>query len=246
MTKEEFYTLLKDRFADLVDQNNLDLDEISIATKGLTAHEAIGMTLRKDFPILTGKEVMLQASYKGSAGQAFTSTPVEFVGSLREVLEGDIAHDELAMSLFIATLNAVMRHLELIDGTIHCKDEGPEICGGKYVEYFKENYSKDTKILLVGYQAAFVAYLSEGFNFRCIDLNPENIGKNINGTIIEDGADYEKFVDWADVILCTGSTIANGSIVNFLDLDKEVIFYGTSISGAAQILDLKRLCFCPL
>ncbi len=244
MQKAEFYKELKEKFEAVILENNLDLDELSITTKGLTPEEAIGITLRKDYPILEGKEVMLQASYKGSAGQAFTSTPVEYAGSLRDVVQGDIEHDDLALALYIASMNAVMRHLGLIEGTIHCKNDGPELCAAKYVDYIKESYGKDAKVLLVGYQAAFAAHLSEGFDLRCIDLNPENIGKNINGTIVEDGRDFIGCRDWADVIMCTGSTIANGSIVDYIDLDKDVIFYGTSVGGAAKLLGLKRLCFC--
>ncbi len=244
MEKEEFYQTLRERFEKVICDNNLDIDELSITTKGLTPEEAIGITLRKDYPILEGKEVMLQATYKGSAGQAFTSTPVEFCGSLREVLNGDIENDSLALALYIASMNAVMRHLGMIEGTIHCKNDGPEICASKFVGFLTDTYGKDAKVLLVGYQAAFAAHLSENFNLRCIDLNPENIGKNINGMIVEDGHDFPKFIDWADIIMCTGSTIANGSVVNYIGIDKDVIFYGTSIAGAAKLMDLKRLCFC--
>ncbi len=244
MTKEEFYKVLKEKFEAVVRENALDIDELSVTTKGLTPEEAIGITLRKDFPILEGKEVMLQANYKGSAGQAFTSTPVEFAGTLRDVLSGDIENDDLALALYIATMNAVLRHLGMVQDTVHCRNEGPEICADKYVEYLKDTYGSDAKILLVGYQAAFAAHLSGHFNFRCIDLNPENIGKDINGTIVEDGHDFESFRDWADVIMCTGSTIANGSVVDYIGLDKDVIFYGTSIAAAAELIGLKRLCFC--
>ncbi|WMJ87964.1 hypothetical protein [Anaerocolumna sp. MB42-C2] len=56
--------------------------------------------------------------------------------------------------------------------------------------------------------------------------------------------DFEQVVvKWADLVLCTGSTICNGSIVNFLNLDKEVLFFGTTLAGAAQMLSLKRVCF---
>ncbi len=244
MEKAEFYKQLKEKFTAVVVDNNLDIDELSVTTKGLTPEEAIGITLRNDYPILEGKEVMLQASYKGSAGQAFTSTPVEFAGSLREVLDGDIEHDDLALALYIATMNAVMRHLGKVEGTIHCKNDAPEICAAKYVDYIKDTYGKDAKVLLVGYQAAFAAHLSEILNLRCIDLNPENIGKDINGCVVEDGHDFIGARDWADVIMCTGSTIANGSIVDYIDLDKDVIFYGTSVAAAAELMGLKRLCFC--
>ena len=48
---------------------------------------------------------------------------------------------------------------------------------------------------------------------------------------------------WAELVLCTGSTLANASIENFLDIGKEVLFYGTTGAGAAALMDWKRLCY---
>ena len=48
---------------------------------------------------------------------------------------------------------------------------------------------------------------------------------------------------YAELILCTGSTLCNGSIVDYLNLDTEVLFFGTSASGAAALLGFKRVCF---
>ena len=48
---------------------------------------------------------------------------------------------------------------------------------------------------------------------------------------------------YAELILCTGSTLCNGSIIDYLDLDKDVLFFGTTASGAAPLLGLKRVCF---
>lgn len=58
------------------------------------------------------------------------------------------------------------------------------------------------------------------FLVRVLDLSPENLGK-------------EKF----------GIRVEDGSIVNFLELDKPVIYFGTTIAGAREILGLERLCF---
>ena len=46
------------------------------------------------------------------------------------------------------------------------------------------------------------------------------------GVLVEDGTkDYEQVVKhYADLVLCTGSTICNGSIVNFLELGTQVLF----------------------
>lgn len=238
------YDILKYELGKILDENNLSQENILIKSKTLTEEEAIGITERKDFPLLTGKEIMLQAEFKDAIGQAFTSAPTVFSGSLESILELDLDNDDHAKGLFIASLNAIMKYLGLSDKTIHCRNENPEICAVKFKDYLLEKY-KDSNIALIGYQPAILENLSKDFNLRVLDLSPENLGKNKFGVTIEHGLkDYNEVVlEWADLILCTGSTICNGSIINFLNLDKPVIFFGTTIAGAADLLNLKRLCF---
>lgn len=237
------YDKLKAELAKILEENNLSEETIFIKSKTLTDQEAIGITERKDFPILTGKEIMLQAEFKGSVGQAFTSAPTVFKGSLKEIVDLDLESDDHAKGLFIASLNAIMKYLNLADRTIHCRNEEPELCANKFKEELKEY--KDLNIALIGYQPAILENLSQDFKVRVLDLSPKNVGETKFGIKIEHGIeDFDKVVlKWADLILCTGSTICNGSIVNFLNLDKQVIFFGTTIAGAAPILGLKRLCF---
>lgn len=238
------YDKLKQELSEILKQHNLSEENIFIKSKTLTDEEAIGITKRKDFPLLTGKEIMLQAEFKGAIGQAFTSSPTVFRGTLGEIVELDLDNDDHAKGLFVASLNAIMRYLDLTEKTIHCRNEEPELCGEEFKTHLKEEY-KDAKIAIVGYQPAIIENLSKDYNVRVLDLSPENVGQDKFGIIIEHGIDdYEEVVlDWADLILCTGSTIANGSIVNFIDIGKPVIFFGTTIAGAASILNLKRLCF---
>jgi uncharacterized protein (DUF4213/DUF364 family) len=51
-------------------------------------------------------------------------------------------------------------------------------------------------------------------------------------------------IKWSDLIFATGSTIVNGTIGNFINKNKPVIFYGVTISAAAKILNLKTYCYC--
>lgn len=246
MTKEELFITLKNEFKKIIEKNNLQSEKIKITLKGLTPTEAIGVTKRQDFPIIAGREVMLMAEYQGSFGQAFTDSPALFNGNLKEIIDLDIINDDYSRGLFIASLNAVMKHLNLIEKTVHCKNDEPEICALEFAKFTEQNY-KDKKIALIGYQPAILEALSsKNYNVRILDLNPAHVGKERYGVKVEDGiADYDEVVlNWADVVYCTGSTLCNGSIVNFLNLDKEVIFFGTTIAGAAKILNLKRACFC--
>jgi hypothetical protein len=62
------------------DRNELN-DEVVVGSP-LSSREAIGELDRDDFPLLRGKEVLMQAVYRGSAGQAFTSVSGSFKGTL--------------------------------------------------------------------------------------------------------------------------------------------------------------------
>ena len=237
------YQKIKEGFSEIVKENKLSTEEIRIYTRGLSSEEAIGNTKRKDFPLLTGKEVLLQAEYKGAAGQAFTDSPSIFSGTLNDILELDIENDIRDRGLFIASLNAVTRYLSMSEGTIHCCDDGPELCAKEAADIIESEYGSP-KISLIGYQPSFIEAFSKKFRLRVLDMNPENIGKTKYGINIEHGEDdYDDVVlNWADLVFCTGSVFANGTAANFIDIDKEVVFFGTTIAGAAEILGLKRLC----
>ena len=246
MTKQMLMHTLQTALADALWENGLEAERVSIQVRGLTPEQAIGHTQRTDFPILTGKEVMLMAEFRGAKGQAFTDAPARFEGSLADILGLDLQTDPHSVGLFVATLNAVMKYLGRADNTVHCKDGGPECCARHMVEWVAQEYGKP-KIALVGFQPALIGALSQHFPLKILDLNPENIGKVKDGCSVLSGEqDRQAVVDWADLVLCTGSTLCNGTIVDYLGLDKEVVFFGTTLSGAAPILGLKRACFSDL
>lgn len=241
----DFYEDLKNKFINILENNNLiNDDKINIQTKSLSPEEAIGKTKRQDFPILNGKEIMIEADYKGHKGQAFTSYPCNFKGSLKDIINLDL-NDDYNKGIFISTLNAVLSYLELVSGNIHCKNDEPEKCGKAFREFLEENYL-NKNIALIGFQPAILENIKDVVNLRVLDLDSKNVNTEKYGILIEDGIEkYQDVVDWADLILCTGSTVLNGSIRNFINLDKPVIFYGTSISGAAYLMSLDRKCFFP-
>ncbi|MEG2852398.1 MAG: DUF364 domain-containing protein [Hydrogenoanaerobacterium sp.] len=215
MTEEMLFSKLKSEFTQIVNEHHIESEKVHITGRALSPQEAIGVTERKDFPILTGKEQMLEAEFMGSKGQAFTDAPSLFFGSLLDVIKLDLMSDMHSRGLFIATMNAVMRNLGLAEHTIHCKN-----------------------------QPALLEQLSSEYTLRVLDLNTDNIGQMRYGIKVENGLEYKPVCDWADLVLCTGSTLCNGTIVNFLDMKKEIVFFGTTAAGAAKILGLKRMCFC--
>ncbi|MBN2250696.1 MAG: hypothetical protein JW724_01300, partial [Candidatus Altiarchaeota archaeon] len=72
MRKSMFYESLRHKFLRLTEQNLLLDHEITIRTHILKPSEAIGNPDRKDFPLLKGKEVLMQATFLGMKGQAYT------------------------------------------------------------------------------------------------------------------------------------------------------------------------------
>lgn len=244
MTEQEMFQLLHDRFTAIAQTHGLLQTPVRITSKALTPQEAIGHTERQDYPILTGREVMLQAVCGSSIGQAFTDAPAAFQGTLADVLALDLKQNPYARGLFVATMNAVMGHLDLSRGSIHCKNNGPELCALEVAAFLKKTYGTP-KVSLIGYQPAMFARLAEAFPLKVLDLDAKNIGQERFGVTIGHGfEDFEDAVAWADVVLCTGSTLCNGSLVRYLDLGKPTWFYGTTLAGAAEILGLNRLCFC--
>ena len=243
MDRHTLYETLRSALAAALEEHGLTGWAVTVRARGLTPEEAIGRTQRTDYPILTGKEVMLMAEFRGAMGQAFTDAPAHFEGSLDQVLALDLEGDPHSRGLFIATLNAVMKYLGRADNTVHCRDGGPELCARHMAQWVADAYGAP-KIALVGFQPALIAALSQRFPLKVLDLNPDNIGKEKDGCPVLDGASgRQEAVDWADLVLCTGSTLCNGTIVDYLDLDKEVVFFGTTLAGAAPILGLKRACF---
>ncbi|OEU53432.1 MAG: hypothetical protein BA861_04340, partial [Desulfobacterales bacterium S3730MH5] len=207
-------------------------------------------TERKDFPLLQGKEFLIQADFKNALGQAFTDAPRNFKGKVKEILELKLT-DNSARALFIATLNAVMRYMGAADKTIHCKNEEPELCAREIVRTIIDKYSTDIKIGIVGFQPAIIDNFSKTLtaqNVKVTDLDKDNINKIKYGVLIWDGRKMAKeLFRTCDVILATGSTVVNDSLSQLISLSEEyqepLYLYGTTVAGAGKILNMERLCF---
>ncbi|MGD8727724.1 MAG: hypothetical protein PVH40_08770, partial [Gemmatimonadales bacterium] len=76
----------RDAFAEIVTGAELADRQVSVRVIPLTAEQAIGHPRRGDFPIVIGKERVIEARFEGSRGQAFTDSPVEFDGTVEHVL----------------------------------------------------------------------------------------------------------------------------------------------------------------
>ncbi len=238
----DFYNDIKERFFNLIKEKDLMSSKVEVVSaRTLTPQEVIGKPERDDFPLLKGKEVMIQADFKGSLGQAFTDMPGNYSGSLQEILAMPLDNN-FKRAVFIATLNAVLRYLNYISKTVHCKDKEPGECAAHLVDYIKERFG-NPRIAFIGMQPAMVEVLATHFEIRLTDLDPNNVGQQKWGVLIEDVAHTKEILSWADIILATGTSAANNTLTSLL-IEKPIIFYGVTIAGVAYLKGYEQYCFC--
>ncbi len=248
--KMKLLNVVRKRFKEIVQKNGLMEESIEVEARGLSPEESIGDPGRDDFPLMTGREVMIQACFKNSYGQAFTDHPGNFKDSLQEVINLSL-RDNYKRALFIATLNAVLRELKLAEKTIHCRDDEPRLCSNKVVAWIEDNIPAAGKIGIIGYQPAMVEQCCSYFgpdNVIVSDLNKERLGENKYGVIIGDGGkENDRLIREADFVLMTGSSLVNDTIDNLLQIvnkyNRDYCFFGNTISGTVSLLDLPHLCF---
>jgi hypothetical protein len=239
LTQEHFYSELIKRFQEIVETNNLLDEEIVITGRALSVEEAIGNPKRQDFPIVKGKEKLMQAEFKGCKGQAFTDMAGNFKGTLKEVLNNPL-ESNFDRAVLVASMNAICCYLGLIGKTIHCHDDQPEQCAGELVEYIKAEYG-NPRIALIGYQPAMLEKLAGSFSLRVVDLDPDNIGKIKSGVQVEGYEATDEVLEWCDVIVATGSTVVNSTITDYCK-QKPTLFFGTTGAAACHIMGLQRFC----
>jgi hypothetical protein len=233
------YDRLKEQALELARRENLLQEHITVKARTLTTQEAIGNPEDQDFPLQKGNERLMQAEFRGAKGQAFTDRFGDFEGTLADIF-GMPLENNFRRAVFVASLNAVMRSLGRIEGTVHCRDEEPKTCSEALVKYISNKYGI-VKITQAGFQPRMIQALAPVFPLRVLDLDPENIGTEKFGITVEGPEQTAQAVAWADLLLVTGTVLANGSIEAFLT-GKPVIFYGTTIAGAAALMGWERFC----
>jgi hypothetical protein len=238
--EEKLQEKIRKEFLKLIKENGLEGEEVIVRAATLSTEQAIGNPDDKDYPIVKGMERLMQAEFRGGRGQAFTDRYGNFSGRLADIASMDL-NNNFRRAVFVASLNAVMRYLGMIDRTVHCKDNQPRECGQELVNYIGQKYGRP-KIAMVGFQPRMVEALAKRFELRVTDMDKENIGREKFGVRI-DGPDHtQENLDWCDIAVVTGTTVVNGTIEQFR-IDKPVVFYGITISGAARLAGLN--CFCP-
>jgi hypothetical protein len=235
------YEIVKRKFADIINQNELEKEDVIIRAVPLSPEEAIGNPEDKDYPLVIGRERLMQAEFKGFLGQAFTDMYGDFAGKLGDIVAMDLKNN-FRRAIFISSLNAVMRSLNLVDKTVHCRDNEPRVCSQELVKFLERNYGHP-RIAFTGFQPRMVEALSDKFELRVADMDRDNIGKKKFGVIIDGPDRTGENLRWCDIALVTGTTVVNSTFEQFM-IAKPVIFYGITVSGMAKLLELKHFCYC--
>ncbi|OQX08142.1 MAG: hypothetical protein BWK76_23950 [Desulfobulbaceae bacterium A2] len=236
----EMYHRIQQELADLAGRFGLQSERMEISARTMTPAEAIGAPEKKDFPLLQGKEVMIEARFLGSRGEAYTCMPGNYSGTVADIVGLPLASD-FERACLIASLNAVMNELGLVERTVHCRNQDLERCAARLVEYVRECFGSP-RIAFVGFQPAMIAALAPLFAIKVLDLDPANVGTEKYGVKIHGPEETAAILEWASIILATGSTAVNGTMGRFLQ-KKPTVFYGVSGAGISHLYGYER--FCP-
>lgn len=237
-------------FRELIHRQGLEEAEVTVRARPLSTEEAIGEPGRRDFPLIKGKERLLEARIGESCGSAFTDAPREFMGPVEDILALPL-DDTRNRGLYLAALNAAFRHAGLVEGTRHCRDEEPEECARRIADRI-EDHLRWQRIGLVGFNPAIGEELVHRFGsdrIRITDLDPDNIGTERYGVPIWDGdRQYAELIEWADGVLLTGTTLVNGTFDRIWeaarDIGTPVVVYGVTAAAMAHLFGFERLCPC--
>ncbi|MFH0813851.1 MAG: DUF364 domain-containing protein [Pseudomonadota bacterium] len=235
------YKILKEKFRTIVNEHNWSTEEITVVAQTLSPEEAIGNPEEDDYPLLKGRERIMEARFREARGHAFTDMFGNYRGTIDEILGMEMKNN-FRRAVFVSTLNAVLRHLGMVEGTVHCKDRAPQECSQVLVKKIRSEFG-NPRVLLVGFQPRMAEALAQGFALRITDMDEANIGTKRFGVMIQSPKETQENIGWCDLMVITGSTAVNNTMKEFIG-KKPVLFYGVTVAGAASLLGLNR--FCPL
>lgn len=184
-------------------------------------------------------EYCVTAELCGTKGEAYTETPEAFQGTLEEALA--IAPSDKGISaVTVASLNAAMSVLSLAPCTFPADPEYPFAYADALCRYVTERYGR-SNLVLVGYDGYIVKrFMEEELDFWTLDRDPDHVAQDRFDHVVVNGAkrNRESAFVWGKLLIVTGSTLCNGTIIPYLNSGKELLFYGITCAGAARLLSL--------
>jgi len=179
----DLYDELRERTRKIWVEENLLGEIVRVHARTLSSDEAIGNPEANDFPLQKGKERLMQAELLTGKGQAFTDRYGDFSGKLNVIVDMPLENN-FRRAVFVATMNAALKHLNRVRGTIHCRDQEPSLCAAELAQFLKDHYGR-IKITQVGFQPRMMEHLAAAFEYRILDLDPDNIGARKFGALVE-------------------------------------------------------------
>ena len=237
MTMIELYQQIISSFLELPGVGELLQEPVRVVPDVTPEHTLLP---ENDPPGLVSKpEYRVTAFFRDSAGEAYTECPQAFEGTLREALDLPVSERGISGAA-LAAINAVMHDLDLCPGAFPDDEQAHARYADALFRHVSERFGKD-HIVLVGYDGYIVKkFVEEGMDFWTLDRNPDNITKNRFEHVIVNSGKYnrEACFAWGKVILLTGSSLCNGTAVQYLDQGVPILFYGITCAGAATLLGL--------
>jgi hypothetical protein len=240
VTYEDVMREIKGYLREAGQRDGLQDAMVRVRARPLTAEEVIGNPEHEDYPLVVGRERMMEADVRGARGHAFTDMYGHWQGELREVCAMEPVNN-YRRAIVVATLNAVMRFAGAAADTVHCKDEGPVECAGDIPSYVAAEGLR-APFALIGYQPRFAESLSALGELRIADMDGRHVGQRRAGVEVLPAERADEALGGAGCAFVTGSTIVNATIHRFLELGIPTAFYGVTIAGGAKLLGLKRYC----
>lgn len=251
MNKENNVGILEQtrtRIREIAEREHLLHVDVTVLAKPLTPEEAIGNPGRRDFPIIIGKERVIEATLLGSRGHAYTDSPQEFIGALNDVLNLELTTNQ-NRAIYVATINALLGNLRMTEKTVHCKDDEPEECALEIADLLLRKYGK-TDVGLIGLNPAIAERLVDTFgpdHVRITDLCRDVIGEQRFGVEIWDGnRRTEDLIDASDIVMFTGTTLVNNTFSRIWNRiqahGKNYLVYGVTAAAVGHLLGIERIC----
>ena len=236
------------RIREIAEKEHLLHVDVTVLARPLTPEEAIGNPGRRDFPIIIGKERVIEATLLGSKGHAYTDSPQEFLGTLNDVLNLELNTNQ-NRAIYVATINALLGSLKMADKKVHCKDNEPEECALEIADSLLKKYGR-TDVGLIGLNPAIAERLVDTFgpdHVRITDMSRDNIGQRRFGVEIWDGNERtEDLIDASNVVIFTGTTLVNNTFSQIWDRiqahGKNYVVYGVTAAAVSNLLCFERIC----
>ena len=237
MTISDIYNRMMNSFYDL--QGTGALLDLPVRILADTEPE---QTLRPDGDTpssVSRPEYRVTAILLDHHGEAYTEHPMDFDGTLREALTLPCSDDGIDART-IAALNAAMSVLGQCPGTFSDDPAVHQQYADAICNYLIRNYGR-SHIILVGYDGYFVKrFMEEELDFWTMDRDPDHITKDRFNHVIVNSGKYnrESCFAWGKIFVITGSTLCNGTITQYLDQGKDLLFYGITCAGASRLVPL--------